>query len=77
MFLNCVYGAEIRVVEPGGQLGVAFDSLFGQRVVGELTKQELERNLASQLHIFALVDLFIPASDDSKNAIMGNCLTHK
>ena len=56
LLVDLVNGADVGVVESGGRAGLALKAFQGLRVGGHFGRQELERNEASKLDVFCLVD---------------------
>ena len=74
---NFVDRADVRVVQRGRSLGLAPEAAEGLWVVGEIVGKELQRDVATKLEVFSLVDdTHAAAADPAEDAVMGNRLTH-
>jgi hypothetical protein len=60
-----------------GSAGLSTESLKRLRIVREFIRQELQRDVTTQLQVFRLVNhTHAPASDLAQDAVMGDCLPH-
>ena len=65
------------MVQRGRSLGFPLETAKGLGVVGEFVGEELQGDVATELHVFRLVDhTHAPAADPAEDAVMGDRLTH-
>ncbi len=75
MFLNCVNGADVGMIERGSSLGLALKPFQGFPVLGGVFRQELQGDSTLELGVLGLIDdTHAPATEFLNNAIVRNGL---
>ena len=75
--INLVDGADVRMVQSGGSLGLPLETAESLCVMGEVVGKELQGDMATELEVFRLVHhTHAPATDLAEDAVMGDRLTN-
>src|SRR5262245_22533166 len=75
VLFDVIDSADIRMVEGRGGLGLALEALKGDRILGELFRQELQSGTATQLEIFGFVHhSHTTAAEDLQHSVLADFL---
>src|SRR4051794_9265170 len=74
--VGLVNGADVGMVEGGSSLGLPLEAAEGLRIGGEFVGRELQRDVATELEVFRLIDHTHPTAELTQNAVMGHGLPH-
>src|SRR3954466_10420837 len=74
-FVNC---ADVRMVQGGRCLCLPLKTTEGLRVIGEFVRQEFQRDMATQLHVFGLIHYpHAPATNLADDVVVGHRLPYR